>query len=129
MKLPKYITHPALLIAGAALILYAVWLKTPNASEMVEKHLFQILDFLPGGYVLLDDKEGRWLLDDKRFQEIEADKLSKLQEFFVGKFVDIPPENTRQRLSFPLELYDPRCFAADTEMRAAATMCPLIIEK
>jgi len=136
MKIPKYISHPFLLLLTGGILLYVFWLKTPSASDIqeaaqqpkTEKHLFQIVDFYNDGNVVLNDKEGKWLIKDERFHSLTDEKTEELKGFFVGKFVNIPKNSVESEIELPMELYDPRCFG-EVKDKSIAGMCPLYIKK
>jgi len=145
MKIPKYILHPTLIIACGGLLMYMLWLRTPSAAEIitdqndqesiVDKNgslllngLYQVTELLPKGYLVINNLEGTWQINNPRFKTLSAKKAENLQDFFVGMFVKIPDPKGKKEINLPLELYHPNCFSNNPQIRASTNQCPVLLQ-
>ncbi len=154
MKIPKQITHTAIIACMSMGLLSLVWLNSPSAAEVQtaaqttpvnynqdlnallapeqkqelikQNNLHQIEDLLPGGLVLFTDVAGSWQLEHDRFKNMTPTQTEKLKEFFLGKFVTLDGQ-VENKLSLPMRLYSPVCFANATP-EEAANQCPIVLE-
>ena len=53
MQIPKYITHPLILVVVAVVAMYVLWLKTPSAADLSAGQDLKIEDYSPVSYTHL----------------------------------------------------------------------------
>lgn len=150
MKIPKYITHPLLIILLSTGMFYMLWLNSPSASDiqqavpqqapqsvqvfdkntlLKDNSFFQIEDMNQDGSMTIPELSGAWKINDLRFQNLTPEKLEQLKAFFVGKFIKINDTTVANKtIELPVEIYSPLCFANDPNQRAMTNECPILLQ-
>ena len=155
MRIPKYISHPLIIIALSSSLFYMLWLNTPSAADLPanttetatagappqavkffdkntllkDNNFFQIEDMNADGTLLIPQLTGSWTINDQRFRNLSKQKLEQLKGFFVGKFIKIPDTTVADKsITLPVEIYSPLCFANDPNQRAQTNECPILLQ-
>lgn len=149
MKLPKYITHPLLIVIMSTGLFFMLWIKSPSEAQMPvtksttqtvpqgaqttkafldQSKMHQITDLLPEGYVTLDGVTTKIQINNPRFKALTIDQAEKLKDFFLGKFVRVEDTAKQLALDLPLELYEPGCFSSDPNVVNSSKQCPLVLQ-
>lgn len=142
MAIPKYITHPLLLLTFGVVVASFVWIKLPSQQTLettkiqvqntAAQHpidpneLIKIETFLAKGCLVMGQDTAYLLcLTDAKLQNLTGESLSKMQNFFHDKWIR-KSLITAQTTSLPLELWDASCLTASPES-APTNLCPMVL--
>jgi hypothetical protein len=150
MSLPKYITHPTLLILGGILIYLLVASQIPSSEELKadliksqneshEQILKSILptELLPIQSVSLDGtinishlRENKNIkVNHPLFQNLNTEQHKKLSTTLTGKLLYWPENKPlTPEITLPVKVYDRSCFEENNPVKSAGVFCPLILE-
>ena len=154
MKIPKYITHPLLIVTLSSGLLYLLWQNSPSASQIQQasqtqnqtqpaqpvqyldknallrdNQYYQIEDMENDGRLIIPELSSSWTINDARFKNLKKDKVEKLRGFFAGKFIKITDTTVASKtINLPVEIYSPLCFSNDPNQRAQTNECPLLLQ-
>lgn len=143
MTIPKYITHPLLLIAAGVLVGSLLWLKMPSqksleeAKEQMQKanqtpaidfnELAKISAFNPQGCLVIGQDTAQLIcITDPKLHDLSGEELFKVQKFFRDKWIRKSLLNQSQ-IDLPLELWDGLCLTAP-QSPEASNLCPLLLK-
>lgn len=142
MAIPKYITHPLLLVAFGLAVGSFVWIKLPSQQTLettkiqvqnaaikpavTANDLIAISDFSTLGCLTLGhDTADLLCLDDTKLRGLSPESFQKMQIFFKDKWIH-KNQLSRQSMPLPLEIWDTSCIAQGTEI-APSNLCPMVL--
>lgn len=136
MRIPKYISHPSLLILGGLAIASLLWVAVPSSTEVKEnlqtkplnelknQDFIAISDFESGG--ILRFENGQSLpFQDTAFKNLNEAQIMNFKSLFVSRFMakkDLEVKN----LSLPLSLWDASCFVKSSAPERKE-ICPFVL--
>lgn len=138
MPIPKYITHPLLLLSAGFAVGALVWVALP--SEKTLKNVAEAQKTLvsnPDDFVCIQEftqeaclvvatsPETAFCLDAPTLKNLESTSHEKMQLFFKGKCLEkknLPQPNQK----LPLSLWDASCFDGQ-DSASKAGLCPMTL--
>lgn len=107
MALPKYITHPLLLLIAFGGLFALLRLGSVSIQDLQNVHQITAFD---KGSLTLEKISQTFRLNDKAFTEVPDDKNNELKKFFVRKYIKLDKLPEDGNINLPVTLYDGSCF-------------------
>lgn len=146
MQIPKYISHPLLLLSGGLVMALLIWVAVPTAEDVhkaAEKDLKPVEAMSISQFVEVQSVDDQGCLefpgtgsgarkfsarciDDAWFSKVNKRQINNMRKFFTGKWV-AKEAYAQKQLALPLKLWDASCFSSNELDHSQKKLCPMVI--
>lgn len=122
--MPKQITHSIIFLFVAAFLMFFLWIGLGPTKEETSDYV-QISNF-SFGTLSFREIDQQVIVDSPAFLKITPEQNEKLALFFKNKFLSRQVVDGKNKISLPLNFYDPLCFSQDSQ-KMKNLSCPITI--